>query len=83
MEYLFGVMPRRPTRIYPDLETFFEESGVTQKQFARRINKTQSYVSKVTNRRIEPSIADALLIAKEASVPLESLIKTEGAPSNA
>lgn len=68
-------------RTYPDLETFFEESGVTQKQFARRINKTQSYVSKVCNRRIEPSLEDALLIVKKARVPLESLIKRNGVES--
>lgn len=74
-------MGRRPRRTYPDLETFFRDSGVTQKQFARRLNKSQSYVSKVTNHRIEPSIADALLIAREARIPLESLIKVDDAIS--
>jgi transcriptional regulator with XRE-family HTH domain len=68
-------MANRKRRTYPDLETFFEESGTLQSDFAVRINKSQSYISKVKNGEIEPSLADALVISKEAGIPLESLIK--------
>jgi transcriptional regulator with XRE-family HTH domain len=75
-------MPRRQRRTYPDLVTYFNESGDTQAAFAARINKSQSYISKVRNGWVEPSLADALIIAKEAGVPLESLIKRQPAVSD-
>lgn len=68
-------MARRKRRTYPDIGTFFDESGISQADFAARISKSQSYISKVRHGRLEPSIADALVIAREAGVPLESLIK--------
>lgn len=60
---------------YPDLGTFFEKSGTSQADFAARIQKSQSYISKVRHRSIEPNLTDALVIAKEAGIPLASLIK--------
>ena len=68
-------MRRRIRRTYPDLAAFFRESGVSQAEFAERIKHSQSYVSKVRHRIIEPNLTDALLICREAGVPLESLIK--------
>jgi transcriptional regulator with XRE-family HTH domain len=68
-------MRRRVQRTYPDLATYFRQSGETQAEFAARLSKSQSYISRVRNGQIEPSLADALVIAREAGVPLESLIK--------
>ena len=65
----------RTRRTYPNLKTFFRESGITQAEFAVQVNRSQSYISKVVNGHIEPYISDALVISAEASVPLESLIK--------
>lgn len=72
---------RRERRTYPDLKTYFDESGVTQEQFARLINRSQSWVSKVRNGQLEPSIKEALRISKLAGVPIESLSKPERAVS--
>jgi transcriptional regulator with XRE-family HTH domain len=68
-------MARRIRRTFPNLETFFEETGTLQSAFASRIRKSQSYISKVRNGIIEPNLTDALIISKEAGIPLESLIK--------
>lgn len=72
-----GHTKRRHRRTYPDLAAYFEDSAETQTEFAARINKSQSYVSKVLHRTIEPNLPDALIIAKEAGVPLESLIRRQ------
>lgn len=68
-------MARRKHRTYPDLDTFLDAPGNSAAAFAERISKSQSYVSKVRHGIIEPNLTDALIIAKEAGVPLESLIK--------
>jgi transcriptional regulator with XRE-family HTH domain len=61
--------------------TYFDQSGDTQAEFAERISRSQSYISRVVNGGLEPSLADALIIAREAGVPLESLIKRPQAVS--
>lgn len=66
-------MRRRATRTYPDLDTYFAESGDTQEAFAAKMNRSQSWVSKVKTRQQEPSIAEALKISRLTGVPLESL----------
>lgn len=67
-------MARRPKRIYRDLRAYFEHSGDTQAAFAARVSRSQSWVSRVVNGELEPSLADALAIVSAANVPLESLI---------
>lgn len=67
-------MPRKPRRTYPDLRTYFEESGETQVAFAGRLKRSQPWVSRIVNGQAEPSIEEALLISKLTGVPLESLI---------
>lgn len=68
-------MTRHATRNYPDLDTYFAESGDTQEAFAVRMGRSQSWVSKVKNRTQEPSIAEALKISRLTGVPLESLTR--------
>lgn len=70
-------MKRRSRRTFPDLATYFEESDDTQAAFAARISKSQPYISKVKTGAMEPSLSDALIIAKEAGIPLESLTKRQ------
>ncbi|HMJ85233.1 MAG TPA: helix-turn-helix transcriptional regulator [Vicinamibacterales bacterium] len=66
-------MARRTRRTYPDLKTYFAETGETQLEFARRYQRSQNWVSKVVNGQIEPAIRVALRISRETGVPLESL----------
>lgn len=70
-------MRRIPRRPYPNLKAYFRDADETQAEFAARIKKTQSYVSKVINGRIEPNLRDALVIADAANVPLESLVSAQ------
>lgn len=67
-------MAKRTRRTYPDLRTYFSESGESQMAFAERISRSQSWVSRVVNGRQEPSIAEALEISRLTGVPLESLV---------
>lgn len=67
-------MARRSKRTYPDLRTYFEKSGDNQAAFGARLNRSQSWVSRVVNGELEPSLADALAASEAAGVPLESLI---------
>lgn len=67
-------MARRSRRTYPDLKTYFEKTGDSQAAFGLRVNRSQSWVSRVTTGEIEPSLADAMLVSEAAGVPLESLI---------
>jgi transcriptional regulator with XRE-family HTH domain len=66
-------MPKKTRRTYPDLRTYFEESGDTQAAFAVRLNRSQPWVSRIVNGVQEPTIREALLISKMAGVPIESL----------
>lgn len=66
-------MGARTRRTYPDLKTYFDESGVTQEQFAARIRRSQSWMSKVVNKQLEPSLEECLTISRLAGIPLESL----------
>jgi transcriptional regulator with XRE-family HTH domain len=66
-------MARHQRRTYPDLRTYFDESGDTQTRFAERIHRSQPWLSRVVNGHLEPSIHEALVIARLAGVPLESL----------
>lgn len=70
-------MGRRKRRTYPDLVAYFRESGETQAEFAARVNRSQSWVSRVRSGETEPNLTDALMICREAGVPLESLIKRQ------
>lgn len=66
-------MKTRTQRIYPDLTTYFRESGDSQRAFAQRYARSQSWVSKVVNGDLEPGIRLALRISHDTGVPLESM----------
>jgi len=66
-------MKSQSRRIYPDLKTYFAESGDSQREFARRYRRSDGWVSQVVNGKIEPAIRVALRISRETGVPLESL----------
>jgi transcriptional regulator with XRE-family HTH domain len=64
-------------RIYPNLETFFEETATKQEDFADVIGISASYMSRIKNNLAQPPLDLALRIAREANVPLESLISEQ------
>lgn len=64
-------------RIYPNLETYFIETGTKQEDFAERLNISPSYLSRIKNKIAQPPLDLALEISREAHVPLESLISGE------
>lgn len=64
-------------RTYPNLTTYFSETGETQERFAARLDITQSYMSKIVRGLQQPELKLALRISKLARVPLESLIRQE------
>lgn len=61
-------------RIYPDLETFFDQTATKQEDFAERLGISASYMSRIKNRLAQPTLDLAIRIANEARVPVESLI---------
>lgn len=73
MHILVSHMPRKPRRTYPDLETFFNESGHDQHWLAAQLNRSQAWVSRVKTGLTEPSINDALRISRLTGVPIEAL----------
>ena len=77
LHYTSAHMARRFKRTYPNLIAYFEQSGETQAAFAARINRSQSWVSRVRSGETEPNLTDALMLCREAGVPLESLIRRQ------
>ena len=66
-------MPHTQRSTYPDLETFFNESGHDQNWLAAQLNRSQAWVSRVKTGLTEPSLNDALLIVRLTGVPIETL----------
>lgn len=62
-------------RTYPNLRTYFDETGQTQEKLARRLGVSQAAISKIVNGKVEPSLELALRISRAAGVPLESLVR--------
>ena len=65
------------TRTYPDLETYFAETGNRQFELAERVGISGSYMSRIVNKLQQPRLQLALKIVREVPVPLESLISSE------
>ena len=62
-------------RVYPNLETFFDETRTQQDVFAGELGISASYLSRIKNNLAEPPLELALKISRKANVPLESLIR--------
>lgn len=61
-------------RAYPNLRMFLAKSGTTSKILAQRLGVNPSHVSHILNGRRVPSLTLAAKIAKEANIPIESLL---------
>ncbi len=62
-------------RTYPDLATFFSETGKTQAEAADALGLSQGYMSKIRNGLAEPPLRLAIRISRYARVPVESLVR--------
>lgn len=61
-------------RAYPNLRMFLAQSGTSQKELARRLDIDPSYISHFVTGRRSPGFKLAAKIAKEANIPIESLL---------
>ena len=61
--------------MYPDLQHSLAARGVTHWQYARRCGISASFVSHILAGRKVPSLKTAVVMAREAQIPIESLLR--------
>jgi transcriptional regulator with XRE-family HTH domain len=61
-------------RTYPNLSAYLDGTGQNQVQLAKRLNRSQAFVSKVLNGLAQPSLSEALRISRICRIPVESLV---------
>lgn len=66
-------------RTYPNLTAYLDSTGQTQTELAARLARSQAFVSKLVNGLAQPSLDEALRIARICRVPVESLVTRESA----
>jgi transcriptional regulator with XRE-family HTH domain len=64
-------------RTYPNLTAYLDDTGLTQVELAIKLQRSQAYVSKLVNGLQQPSLNEALRIARICGVPVESLVTRE------
>lgn len=64
-------------RTYPNLTSYLEANGLTQVELAAQLQRSQAFVSKLVNGLQQPSLDEALRIARICRVPVESLVTRE------
>lgn len=64
-------------RTYPDLISYLADTGQTQAELATRLQRSQAFVSKLVNGLTQPSLAEALRIARICRIPVESLVSRD------
>lgn len=66
-------------RTYPNLTAYLDGTGQTQAELAARLNRSQAFVSKLVNGLAQPSLDEALRVARICRVPVESLVSRDNA----
>jgi transcriptional regulator with XRE-family HTH domain len=66
-------MSRTAQTTYPNLLAFLEATGTTQVELAQLLRRSQGYISRLVNGIQQPSLDEALRIAKITGIPVESL----------
>lgn len=66
-------------RTYQNLTGYLEATGQTQAELAAKLRRSQAYISKLVNGIQQPSLDEALRIARICRVPVESLVTRENA----
>ena len=69
-------------KIFKDLDTFFDETGVTQAAFAERMGVTQTCISLIRNKKRTPRPKLLRKIASAAGIPAETLVVESSASDN-
>ena len=69
-------------KIFKDLDTFFLETGTTQADFAGRLGVTQTCISLIRNKKRTPRTRLARAIAREARIPVETLLVESSGSDN-
>ena len=64
---------------YRTLADYFEQTGKTQTEFAKRVGVHRSLISHIAAGRKQPSLPLALKIAEAAGVPIANLLKDAAA----
>lgn len=62
-------------RAYPNLRMFLAKSGTSQQALAKRLGVDPAHVSHILAGRRVPSLPLAAKIAREANIPIESLLQ--------
>lgn len=74
-------MPKH-TKAYPHLRAYLDDladQGVTQAEFASRMEMSEGYLSDLKNGRVKPSLTLAKRLSDECGVPIESFLLLEEA----
>ena len=66
-------------RTYPNLTSYLEDTGLTQAELAVKLDRSQAFISKLVNGIQQPSLDEALRIARICRVPVESLVTRDSA----
>lgn len=66
-------------RAFPNLQMFLDKSGTSQQTLAKRVGVNPSYISLILGGHRVPSLALAAKIAREANIPIESLLRIKAA----
>lgn len=66
-------------RTYPNLTAYLDDTGQNQVELAARLRRSQAFVSKLVNGLAQPSLHEALRIARICRIPVESLVSRDGA----
>ena len=59
---------------HADLKAFIDATGTSQAKLARQVGISQSYLSRIVNRRDTPLLELAIRIHMATGVPYESLV---------
>jgi transcriptional regulator with XRE-family HTH domain len=66
-------------RTYPNLAAYLEGTGLTQVELAEKLGLSQAFMSRIIRGIQQPSLDEALRIARKVRVPVESLVSRANA----
>ena len=72
---LMALKRRRHRPRYPDLATYIQRTGDTQRRIAEQIGVSQAYISRVKDGKLVPSPELAERLAAYAHIPLDSFYR--------